>query len=124
MEIRPVALGVAPVAGLCGLGKTGDDADGHMGVGAEAENDALVERVADRLTEHVHDLFAEVEIGIREDVVIDGDEAADFIAVSLNVGDLELKRVEDTGHLHPDALGNLTDNVLAGGARHGTETNL
>ena len=33
MEISPVALGIAPVAGLRGLSKAGDDADGHMGVG-------------------------------------------------------------------------------------------
>ena len=124
MQVNPVALVVTPVCRLRSLSQPGHDAHRHLGIGTQTEDDGLVQGVADGLTQHVHNLLAQGDVGVLQDVVVDDDEAANLVAVRLDLGNTELQAIESAGHFHPNALGAFADDVLPSFTADGAQANL
>ena len=68
------------------------------------EQDSLIERDADCLTDACDELLEQVDVAVLEGSIADCYIAADLVAVNLNLGEAEVELVDVGAHLCPDCL--------------------
>ena len=77
-------------------------------------NDSLINGVTDSLGKHFNNLSAECNIAVLKIAVSNRNKAAYLVAVNFNLVKGDVKLIERSNSLNPDALRNRASNNLTG----------